>query len=179
MIWFLLAPLVIVNIWHGMALAIAGARGQLRQSISDSVLTDIRMLWMHRLMHTVAALSLMVYSRGLLEIPKLQFAGMILIAAAVFDIVQSWTLSRQTHAGSLDLHHTHVWTAWTMACGYLAFALVCAYLSNLYLAIVGYVALLVLVYVWSKTAKHRYFWLAQMVFFVATSVMIVLAGVTV
>ncbi len=177
MITFLFLPLAFVNLWHASLLAIAAVKGGLRQSISDSALTDMKLLWMHRCVHTLGALSFITYGSGLLATPKLQRAGIILIAAAVCDIVQSWTLSRQARAGSLDLHRTHVWTAWTMAAGYMLFALVSAYITHLdIIVVIVYGALLGAAYLWSKLSRHRYFWLAQMVFFVATSILIAMSG---
>jgi hypothetical protein len=173
----LYAPLIVVNIWHGLVIWLARRRSGIWRSISESAASGDVLLRTHRIVHGMGAACFYAYASWLWQWPHYRLAVFILMFAATCDMVQSLVLSKRTIHRSFTLSDVHQVTSWTMATGYFAFSLLFGYIVGISpVWLTTYVVWLVVVYGISYATRHRYFWLAQMVFFVSTAILIGLSG---
>ena len=163
-----LAPLIFVNIWHGLVILTAWRKGKAWRSISESALASCRLLWTHRIVHTLGAVCLFGLAVCMWPVARFQFPAILLIFAVVLDITQAFALSKNTRHAPMNLCDIHQLTAWMMAGAYLLFSILFMQATGATnSAVVAYVVWLFSVYAWSSLTKHRHFWLTQMVFFLS------------
>ncbi len=172
-VWLLAAPLIVGNAWHVLMLWLAHNRGQLANSISENALANPMALLVHRSMHIFLAVSFFVFSYGLWS-HGYKMLSVLLVLAVIFDVLQVMLLSEKTNHTPLYFRDAHQLSAWVMAVAYLLYTIAAAAAANVGLAwITAYLCYITLMYVGSRLTKHRYFWVAQMVFFISVSVAIV------
>lgn len=166
----LMLPLFGVNIWHAILLYTAKLKTGAYASISESAVVSTKLLRCHRIIHILGAGCFIAFA--LRSYDSLGMSVGVLIAAAVFDILQVVHLNQRTDHSPFKLHDPHQLLAWAMAAGYMLFCLLFAIHEHVPLVLVsGYLAALLLVAIWNYLTRFANFWLAQMVFFVLTSLM--------
>lgn len=174
---FLLAPLLLINLWHAVVLLIARRNNKSWRSISESAVTNPMTLGVHRIVHILSASSFFVYAVWLWQVSHAEWLAVVLAIAALFDIIQVMTLSKRTRHYPVMSRDVHQISAWLMAVAYLAFSLLYVLASGIgYGIIICYTALLATVFGYSALAKHKYFWLSQMIFFATVSGIIAVSG---
>ncbi len=165
-----LAPLVFVNVWHGMVIALARVMNGSFASISESALLRGMTLWTHRLIHVIGAVCFMAFAA--VSFRSIGFCSVVLFVAAVFDIAQAVYLSEKTDHSPMNLRDTHQLFAWMMAAGYLLFCVFYAVSAQVHAGLVAvYITMLALIAGGNKLSHFKHFWAAQMLFFVLTSLL--------
>lgn len=174
----LLAPLVLVNCWHICLLVFAKRQNSVtRNSISESALTDRRLLLTHRMIHLVSACCLIIYAALLIRYQGFIIPGILLIIAGVFDVLETFALDSRTQHEKIDFRDKHQLFAWLMALMYLLFAVVYAATIGIQISILVIFLVLILgIALYAKNAKREYFWVAQMAFFLVVSSFVVLSN---
>ncbi|QQS21726.1 hypothetical protein IPM09_04380 [Candidatus Saccharibacteria bacterium] len=174
----LLVPLIFVNLWHGLVIAIARKRGKVWRSISESALAGKDTLVLHRTMHVIGAVCFYIFALWMWPSTQLRWSAGILAVAATFDIAQAFALSIKTLHAPISLKDAHQVTAWIMAGAYLLFSVV--FMQNAgvpNLLVICYLVWLFIVYAWSSLMRHKHFWLTQMIFFVSVEVVVLIAAI--
>lgn len=167
---FLVLPLFGVNIWHGILLYLARSKTGTYVSISESAVVSMKLLRLHRVIHILGATSFIAFAVS--SYSSLQLSAVVLVLAAVFDMLQVAYLNKNTNHSPFNLHDPHQLLAWAMAAGYMLFCLLFAIHEHVpWVLVSGYLAALLLVAIWNYLTRFANFWLAQMVFFVLTSLM--------
>ncbi|MCA9328065.1 hypothetical protein KDA14_06050, partial [Candidatus Saccharibacteria bacterium] len=169
----IILPLVVGNTWHAIMLWMSSRRGMFANSISENALISKPVLEVHRAMHIILAVCFTVYSYGLWErgYPSL---AVLLTSAVVLDVTQVLTLSKHTKHTPFYFRDRHQLAAWLMAVLYLLYTIAAAITAHVGAVwIVIYLGYILLMQVGSSLTEHRYFWLAQMVFFVSVSAAII------
>lgn len=173
----LFGPLVIINLWHTVVLLVARRNGRSWRSISESATSTRTTLLIHRIVHIAGATCFIIYAIWLAANTQFGWVSLALALAATCDATQVISLSSKTKHYPVMSRDIHQLTAWVMAAGYLVFSVAYAFARDVSVGIiVGYTVFLFANYAWSSLTKHKYFWLAQMVFFLAVSGMIVVSG---
>ncbi|MFZ1801822.1 MAG: hypothetical protein WAW62_03150 [Candidatus Saccharimonas aalborgensis] len=168
-------PLIFVNIWHGVVIAIARHRGGVWRSISESALVGNDTLLIHRIMHVVGALCFYGFGIWLCADQRFHLSAGILFIAATFDITQALALNKNTQHTPINMKDIHQLTAWVMAVGYLLFSVVFMRAVGVRDIIIwSYIVWLLAVYCCSLLIKHRYFWMTQMVFFISVEIVVLI-----
>ena len=162
------APLIVVNLWHGVVIGMGRVRGGAFASISESAVRSRRVFWAHRVVHVLGAGCFLVFAA--VSLPSLRYIAVVLMAAAVLDALQALYLSEETDHAPLNMRDVHQRFAWVMAVSYLSFTVLFALHAQMpTLLLLSYGGALVVAAGGNKVAQFRYFWAAQMLFFVLTS----------
>lgn len=166
----LFAPLFGVNIWHAAVICMSKIETGRFASISESALLSPLTLCVHRTVHVLGALCFIAF--GVLIIDVWWPGALLLVLAAVFDVFQALYLNKKTNHRAFRLRDAHQVLAWTMAVCYMLFCLLFTIHTHVDLWLVAsYVGILLSVIIWNQLTRFAYFWVAQMIFFVLTSVM--------
>lgn len=170
---WIFAPLVLVNLWHAILITRFGRA----DSISKSALVHRSLMVIHRVAHCFGAGCFIVYAVLLANDPSFYLSAVVLVSAAIFDIIQALVLSSTTDHALLKLSDGHQLTAWIMAALYLLFSLIFAFTVGLnFVIVVGLVLCLVLAAGLYTAKKFRNLAYVQMLFFLCVSVMIALSA---
>jgi len=173
----LFGPLVVINLWHTVVLLVARRNGRSWRSISESATSTQTTLLIHRIVHIAGAACFVAYAIWLVANTQFGWVALALSLAALCDATQVITLSQKTKHYPVMSRDIHQLTAWAMAAGYLLFSVAYALANEVSGGlIISYIVFLYVNYAWSALTKHKYFWLAQMVFFLGVSGMIVVSG---
>ncbi len=171
-----LLPLVWVNVWHSLLLA-RGSKDNRPHSISEHATETPQLLRTQRLMHSSSSAVMVVFALGFLLPNGHPLAACLLIAAAVFDVLEVLTLNKSNAATTLQLN-SHTATAWPMALFYLLYATVIIPIARLnpLLAVPIWLtpALVATLFKWRKFSG---FWIVQHVYFCLLSLVLIIAHV--
>ena len=174
---FIFGPLIVVNIWHGLLTYVVCVKNKSACSISEAALHSAKTLRIHRLMHMYSAVSFAIYAFVLMNTQNMQIPAIVLLFGAAFDALQSVLLNRHTNHSSLALNDLHQLSAWTMAVCYLVFAILYANTMGVSSGVlICAVALLILTFLINVLTKFRLFFVAQMIFFITVSTIIIISG---
>lgn len=169
---FIYTPIILLNAWHALLLTYLGRAN----SISQSALVNQKILRLHRIIHSVSALCLVVYAVEIARGPSFYVASFLLICAAIFDIMQVMVLSPATDHTPLKLSDKHQFVAWIMAAFYFLFAVVFASVTHVLAPIIFcFVLFLLLLFVFFRAKNFSGFARMQMIFFLAVSVIIAIS----
>lgn len=161
--YLLLTPVVLVNLWH--AYLISWPRSKKPGTISEHALLTQNRLYIHRLVHCLSSATLMAYAYQNREL--FGWTATLLVAGAVFDVIEVFTLSRSIAKSPLDLSDPHQLTSWLMANSYLAFVIFAGmHVGLAYIASLTFCVLYSLLFILILALKFRLFWLIQMAYFV-------------
>lgn len=171
-----LLPLIGLNIWHGILLA-QGNKDNRPHSISHHAVDTPQLLRTHRIMHTLGSVILIIFSVGYLIPRGYTVAACLLIAAAVFDVIEVFTLNKENAAEALNLN-SHTVTAWSMAFCYLLYvtAIISVAKMNPLLTVAVWFTPAILAAVF-RLRKFNGFWIAQHVYFCLLALLILIAHV--
>ena len=174
---WLAIPLVVGNTWHLIMPFVGWRTFGFKNSISENATRSKGILFIHRTVHIGLAFCFLVYS-SFLWTQSFHVAAILLIVAALFDTAQVLKLSSRTNHTPLYLRDKHQFLAWSMALFYLLFSIVFAVEKQLPInVLVGFVLSLGGVLIISFVTNQRYFWFAQMAFFVSTSTVMAVSAV--
>lgn len=173
----LFGPIIVINLWHIVVLLVARQNGRSWRSISESAASTQTTLLIHRVVHIAGAACFITYAIWLATNTPFGWVALALALAALCDATQVITLSQRTKHYPVMSRDIHQLTAWAMAAGYLVFSVAYAFARDVSVGVlIGYAVFLLASYAWSAFTKHKYFWLAQMIFFFAVSGTIVVSG---
>jgi len=170
-------PLATVNIWH--AYLLLSYRGDSRtDTISEHAAQDLPTLKLHRLFHITMSVCLTVFAVSCLILNRsLILPAMVLIAGAVFDIVEVMTLNKETS------HHPfeagpHQITSWLMALSYLIYGILITRAAGLPLWVTNivWISFLVILFI-SIMCRFKRFWIAQMFYFALLALIVITAHI--
>ena len=128
-------------------------------------------------MHTLGSVILIIFGVGYLIPHGYTVAACLLIAAALFDVIEVFTLNKENAAEALKFNG-HTVTAWSMAFCYLLYvtAIISVAKINPLLAVAVWLTPAILVAVF-KLRKFNRFWIAQHVYFCLLALLILIAHV--
>lgn len=173
----LYAPLVFVNVWHAIVILLARKMKRPWGSISESAVASSTLLTVHKAIHVIGAICFFMYGLWLFSTQAMPLVAAVLCITSLFDCVQVMALNARTDHTPLNIRDHHQLLAWLMAISDLAFCILFAVGKQVALPILfAFLCILGITTLWLKVTKFRYFWLAQMIFFVSGSVMIVIAA---
>jgi hypothetical protein len=171
--FLLTLPLLLINGWHAYLL-IAQKSGGRPESLSDHASENLKYLVIHKAVHTASSALLIVYAFTFLRAELGLFLPVILLlAGAVFDIVEVMTLKVSVSHGPKALKETHTLTAWIMGFSYMFFAVSFSMAASFnYLVVNSVWFVFIVLLLNSVRTRFRVFWLSQMSYFLGLSVFI-------
>jgi hypothetical protein len=169
-----LLPLIWVNVWHSYLLA-KRSKDNRPHSISEHATETPELLRTHRFMHSSSSAVMAVFALGFLLPNGYVLAACFLITAAVFDVLEVFTLNK-TNASTTLVLNGHTATAWPMALFYLLYATVIIPVAQLnpLLSVAIWITPTVIAAVF-KWRKFRGFWIVQHVYFCLLSLVLIIA----
>lgn len=166
------APTVIANLWHQYLLS---SRSRPHQTISQHATETMKKLLVHRLIHSMASLMLMLFAWLYLFAHGYMLAAWFLMLGAAFDILEVITLTEKSAKPVLAINY-HIITAWTMAFGYIAYVMAIINTAGMSTGISwGVVVFFALLLGLAFKQKFKNFWITQHIYFCLLAVLIVLA----
>ena len=169
-----LLPIVAVNVWHSALLSKRNKVDKL-QTISQHAADNPRLLLIHRIVHISLSVIIIVLALDYLLPNNYLWAGVLLIAAAIFDILEVITLNKKSSVGVIVINY-HTVTAWAMSLCYLLYAslmIIIAGLPSWFVAVIWVLLLALLIL--STYRKFERFWITQHIYFCFLSVTIMVA----
>lgn len=168
------APAVIANLWHQFLLS---SHNIPYQTISQHATETEMKLLGHRIVHSVSSFSLILFAWFYLFRYGYNWAGSVLIAGAVFDILEVATLTKRSAEPVFAINY-HVITAWMMALGYILYVIAIVSIAGMPAGLSWGIAIFfVLLLGIAFRQKFKNFWRIQHAYFCLLAILIVLAHV--
>jgi hypothetical protein len=167
--------LIVVNLWHSYVV-IARRGGEGLDTISQRAALYPKTLKFHKIIHYFVSICLILYVLIFLRYQAgAEWTSMLLLIGAFFDVIQVETLTKES--GYSHRHKDpHELSAWMMAFFYMLAGVGIAKLSGLPGWLSNAIWLIYAVVVLLAFAtKFRGFFVIQMIYFVALSILIVTA----
>ena len=169
-----LIPLVGINVWHSFLL-FKRSNVERPLSISYHAVEANELLLTHRFVHTSSSFILIFFAFAFLIPNGHLVAAILLIAAAIFDVLEVFALHSGDAAEEMKIN-SHAVTAWAMALCYLSYATAIIYvvkLNPLFVVAVWLTpAFLIAIF---KLRKFNGFWIAQHAYFCLLALVLIIA----
>ncbi len=167
-------PAIAANLWHQLLIS---TRAKPYQTISQHATETEKKLLAHRVVHSVSSFSLILFAWLYLFRYGYTWAGSILVAGAVFDILEVLTLTKRSAEPVFAINY-HAITAWTMALGYILYVIAIVSITGMPEGLSwGILIVFVLLLRIAFRQKFKNFWIIQHVYFCLLAILIVLAHV--
>lgn len=171
-IWIILG-----NVWHGILIFIYSGGGR-PSTISEHAVKSKRLLWAHRLVHSLPLIVFMPMIFDYLVPSGYILAAFTLMSGAIFDALETLTLNKSTAPvdSPFNVHHL---TTWLMALSYFIYAILISEIAEvnpwIYLPVLA--ACVVLLFIAGKKVFKGKFLIMQMSYFILVSLVVLVANV--
>jgi hypothetical protein len=141
-------------------------------SVSETALYSVKTLTAYKVIHIISAVVFISYAIYIAGIDNTYIIPSVLLAfAGLLDITQSILLTKKSSHARFDISDPHQLSAWMMSIAYVLSCVVFLFKIGLWHQLaLPIIALLIITAFWLQFTSNKYYYVGQMVFFLAVSI---------